>query len=67
MVKRIILYADLKSQKGIAHSKTQLWRLERAGRFPKRVSLTPGRHGWVEAEIDAFIAERIAARDEKSA
>jgi prophage regulatory protein len=67
MSQRIILYPDLKSKKGIAHSKTQLWRLERMGKFPKRVSLSPGRHGWVEAEIDRFIAERIAARDEKAA
>lgn len=64
---KVILYADLKPQKGISHSKTQLWRLERAGKFPKRVQLSAGRHAWVEAEIDAFIAERIAARDEKAA
>jgi len=67
MSQRIILYPDLKTHKGIGHSKTQLWRLERVGKFPKRVQLSPGRHGWVEAEIDAFIAERIAARDEKAA
>lgn len=34
MSQRIILYSDLRSQKGIGHSKTQLWRLERAGKFP---------------------------------
>lgn len=67
MSHRIIIYQDLKPKKGIDLSKTQLWRLERAGKFPKRVQLSPGRHGWVEAEIDALIAERIAARDEKTA
>ncbi|MBR1156869.1 AlpA family transcriptional regulator [Bradyrhizobium sp. JYMT SZCCT0428] len=67
MSQRILLYSDLRPLKGISHSKVQLWRLEKVAKFPKRVQLSPGRHGWVEAEIDAFIAERIAARDEKAA
>src|SRR6266540_3353305 len=66
MSQAIILFPDLRVKKGIPHSKTQLWRLERDGKFPKRVSITAGRYGWVESEIDAFIAGRIAARDGKA-
>ena len=57
----LLLYADL-AQKGIKYSKTQLWRLEKAGAFPKRVRLSAARHGWVESEINAWIIGRIEAR-----
>lgn len=35
-----------------------IWRLERAGDFPKRVNITSSRVGWVEEEIDEWIASR---------
>lgn len=63
---RLLAHGDLK-QKGIPYSRVQLWRLERDGRFPKRVSVGPARHAWVEAEIDKYIEERIRARDEAAA
>jgi prophage regulatory protein len=34
----------------------------REGKFPKRVPLGESRHGWVESEIDDWIAERMASR-----
>ena len=61
---RLIPYDDLRSVKGIALSKTQIWRLEKDGRFPKRIPISAARHGWSEQEIDSWIAERIEARDE---
>lgn len=66
---KLLSYDELKPAKGITYSKTQLWRLEREGNFPKRVSLTgspSGRHGWVESEIDEWIRDRIAQRDAKA-
>lgn len=36
-------------------------------RFPKGVQLTARRVGWPEADIEAWIAEKIAARDEVAA
>ncbi|MFW2148769.1 helix-turn-helix transcriptional regulator [Acinetobacter sp. TY1] len=33
------------------------------GRFPKPVSLSEKRVAWIESEVDAWIAERIASRD----
>jgi prophage regulatory protein len=58
----LIPYRDLKA-KGVPYSKPHLWRLERDGKFPKRVPLGPGRYAYVESEIDGYIAALIAARD----
>ena len=44
-------------------SKTSIYRLEAQGKFPRRVTLTQSRVAWVEHEIDAYIADRMAARD----
>jgi len=60
---KILSYADLRSQHGISFSKVHLWRLERAGKFPKRVPLGAGRHGWLETEVDEWLAARLAERD----
>jgi prophage regulatory protein len=58
----LIPYRDLKA-KGIPYSKPHIWRLEQAGKFPRRVPLGPSRHAWVESEIDAHVDALIAARD----
>jgi prophage regulatory protein len=62
MAQRLIAFDDLR-RRGISYSKTQLWRLEKKGQFPKRVPIGTGRHAWVESEVDQFIADRIKARD----
>ena len=62
MSTNLIPYSALKP-KGITYSKPHLWRLEKAGKFPKRVPLGPGRYAYVESEIDAYITARIDARD----
>ena len=59
---KLITHEGLKN-KGIALGKLQLWRLERDNKFPKRVQTSPGRHAWVESEIDAYIEKKIAERD----
>ena len=41
-----------------SYSRTTIWREERAGRFPKRVQLSPGRVGWVGSEIQEWIVSR---------
>jgi prophage regulatory protein len=66
MSARLISYEDLKS-KGIPYSKPHLWRLEKQGKFPKRVPIGAGRYAYVEEEIDAYIAQKIAERDARSA
>lgn len=49
--------------RGIPYSRVHIWRLERAGNFPKRVPIGRARHGWLETEIDAWIKAKAAARD----
>ena len=59
-----LLSAEGLKAKGIDFSKTQLWRLTKAGRFPKAVTLGYKSRAWVEAEIDEWIRARIEERDE---
>jgi prophage regulatory protein len=60
---RLIDYDGLKA-KGINYSRVHLWRLVKAGRFPKPVKLGDGaRNTWVEEEIEELIAARMAERD----
>ena len=37
--------------------------LEKQGKFPKRVSTSPGRYAYIEAEIDSYVEQKIAERD----
>jgi prophage regulatory protein len=62
---RIITFKDLKALKGIPFSREHLRRLEAAGKLPKRIRLTEGGdyYGYVEKEIDEYLAVRAAARD----
>jgi prophage regulatory protein len=56
-------YTQLRHDKGIPWSLMHLGRLEEAGRFPKRVMLGDRTPRWVENEIDAFVAEKLAQRN----
>jgi prophage regulatory protein len=62
MAKRLISHDDLKA-KGVPYGKPHLWRLEKQGKFPKRVAIGTGRYGYVETEIDQYVDALIAARD----
>jgi prophage regulatory protein len=42
-------------------SRTTLWRLERRGDFPSHRQLSPGAVGWVEAEVEDWLACRPRA------
>jgi prophage regulatory protein len=55
------------ADKGIPLCRSQLWRLEKTGKFPKRVAVSAARHAWVESEIDKWIVDRIAARQSVAA
>jgi prophage regulatory protein len=45
----------------IGVSDTTLWRLERAGQFPRSIRISPGTVAWRESDIEAWIAERAKA------
>lgn len=44
-------------------SRTQIWRLERAGNFPKRIQIGLNSVGWIEHEVDGWIEARAAERN----
>jgi len=46
----------------VPYSGSHIARLEKVGQFPKRVKLGANRVGWLEDEINAWIDERISAR-----
>jgi prophage regulatory protein len=43
--------------------RSMIYQLEAEGRFPRRVKLATRAVGWVESEVQAWIAARIATRD----
>jgi prophage regulatory protein len=66
---RYLTYKDLRAR-GITFSRQHLSRLWMAGRFPRPVKLGVGekaRNFWVEAEITAFIEQRLRARSAPAA
>ncbi len=48
------------ADKGIPFTRTHVWRLIKAGKFPAAVKVGERRLAWVENEVDAYLAERIA-------
>jgi prophage regulatory protein len=58
---KLLSYQDLRDR-GIRYSRVHLWRLEAAGKFPKRVRLSPARHAWIEDEIDDHLEQLVAAQ-----
>ncbi len=64
---KLLSYDDLRSERGVTYSKVHLWRLEREGKFPKRVTLGARRYGWCDSEIDAWLESRMASRQEAAA
>lgn len=50
----------------VPYSLSHIARLERAGHFPKRVRLGPCRVGWVESEVQDWLAARLAERTSTS-
>ena len=58
----ILTYPELKSKKGISYSRQHIARLEEANKFPRRIQIGPGRIGWLEHEIDAWVIEKAEAR-----
>ncbi len=51
----------------IPYSDMHIWRLELAGRFPKRVHLGANRVGWSYRELQEWIAARKAEREADAA
>lgn len=60
-LRRLLSWTQLK-ELGISFSREHLWRLEAAGKFPRRIYLSPQKVAWFEDEILEWLAERDAER-----
>jgi prophage regulatory protein len=43
--------------------RSTLYQLMAAGKFPKQVKISPKIAAWIEDEVEAWLAERVAERD----
>lgn len=57
---RIIRKPELLNMIGL--SDPTIWRMEKDGKFPKRLRLGGNSCGWLESEISGWLTERAAAR-----
>ena len=53
MALRIMRLSEVKAVTGL--SKTTIYRFEKEGRFPSRVSLGERSVGWFEGDVEAFL------------
>lgn len=59
---RVIRKKELLNILGL--SDPTVYRMEKAGKFPQRLRLGGNSCGWLQSEVDGWIAERAAARSE---
>jgi len=62
MNRRIMRKPELLALIGL--SDATIWRLEKAGRFPRRIQLGGNSVGWFNTDIDAWMDSRAAERQE---
>jgi len=62
---RMLRLGEVESRTGLRRA--TIYKRAKEGSFPRPVSLGKNSSGWVEAEINAWLAERVAARDARVA
>ena len=62
IVMRILSKRQLKEM--VLYSPQHVARLEKAGKFPKRIQLGPNRVGWVESEVLDWLQQRLDSRED---
>jgi len=58
---RIIRKQEVKIKTGLPNS--TIYELISQGKFPKQIKLSARSSGWLESEIDEWIATKVAERD----
>ncbi|MFT4117925.1 helix-turn-helix transcriptional regulator [Bradyrhizobium sp.] len=58
---RILTWTELRQI--IPLSRQHVHRLEKAGKFPRRLRYSPGRVGWISAEVEAYVQAQAALRE----
>lgn len=61
--KTIIRRLDVQAQTGL--SKSAIYQLLDAGKFPKQVRIMERACGWIQSEVDEWVRQRIDDRDRK--
>ena len=59
---KILRLKDVRLKTGLSRDTILEW--EQSGHFPRRLKLGPRAVGWLESEIDEWIAERAASRED---
>lgn len=62
---QILRLPDVKNKTGL--SRSGIYQLIASDKFPRQIKLGPRSSGWLESEINAWITERVAARDNEFA
>ena len=62
MTQKILRFHQVLEQTG--EKRTTIYRKIAEGRFPKPIKLGPRASGWLSDEIDAYIAQLVAERDQ---
>ncbi len=60
MKREIVRHADVLRMTKL--SRTTLWRLQRAGKFPKSFFISPEIKGWLRADVERWVEDRIHGR-----
>lgn len=60
-MKRLLRLPEVISTVGL--SRSEIYRLEKAGRFPQRIPLTAKTSTWNSEAVEAWVEARIAARE----
>lgn len=60
---RLLRLPEVRARTGLGRD--SVYRLAKAGEFPRPVKVSERASAWLESEVQAFIAQRIAARDER--
>jgi prophage regulatory protein len=60
MTEKIIRKPELFSRIGL--SDATIWRMEKSGKFPKRLQLGGNSIGWLESEVSTWLESKAADR-----
>jgi len=60
MEERVLRKPEVIGRSGM--SGTTIWRLEKSGKFPRRVKLGGAAVGWMASEFESWLAERTKNR-----
>jgi prophage regulatory protein len=65
MDQRIIRKPELFSRIGL--SDATIWRMEKSGKFPRRIQLGGKSVGWFDSEVEAWLSKKSSDRSESRA